>query len=157
MYAQRETYFGWTSRRVPLYAAAQPTASPVTPAASGPSIRPEDESVPSGVTLDRILPESVLHGRLVAYHDADEDRDYVAVAVGAVAGENDVPVRVAEEETLVVSAARSVINGILVGTEDDDLDELEVARQLRFGGPVRDLLEYIGARSVVVDWSPAVA
>ncbi len=79
------------------------------------------------------------------------------MAVGAVAGENDVPVRVAEEETLVVSAARSVINGVLVGTEDDDLDELEVARQLRFGGPVRDLLEYIGARSVVVDWSPAVA
>ncbi|MFX1758970.1 hypothetical protein [Rhodococcus sp. As11] len=154
MYAQRETYFGWTSRRVPLYAAAQLPATSAAPGSSAPS---DDESVPSGVTLDRLLPESLLHGRLVAYHDAGEDRDYVAVTVGAVAGETDVPVRVAAEEMLVLSAARSVANGILVGTEDDDLDELEVDRQLRFGGPVRDLLEYIGARSVVVDWSPAVA
>ncbi|WP_241383651.1 hypothetical protein [Rhodococcus sp. CH91] len=146
MYAQRDIYFGWTSRRVPLY-----STSTIEP-----DIRSDDRA-PSGVTLDRILPESLLHGRLITFHDAEDDKDYVAVTVGAVVGENDVPVRAVAEETLVLFAARSVTNGILVGTEDDDLDEREIDRQLRLGGPVRDLLEYIGARSVVVDWAAAAA
>jgi len=146
MYAQRDIYFGWTSRRVPLY-----STSTIEP-----DIRADDRA-PSGVTLDRILPESLLHGRLITFHDAEDDKDYVAVTVGAVVGENDVPVRAVAEETLVLFAARSVTNGILVGTEDDDLDEREIDRQLRLGGPVRDLLEYIGARSVVVDWAAAAA
>lgn len=146
MYAQRDIYFGWTSRRVPLY-----STSTIEP-----DIRSDDRAS-SGVTLDRILPESLLHGRLITFHDAEDDKDYVAVTVGAVVGENDVPVRAVAEETLVLFAARSVTNGILVGTEDDDLDEREIDRQLRLGGPVRDLLEYIGARSVVVDWAAAAA
>ncbi|MEU5841344.1 hypothetical protein [Rhodococcus sp. NPDC047139] len=145
MYARRDTYFGRTSRRVPLYSVAP-----------DPSVGPDDR-LPSGVTLDRILPESLLHGRLVAYHDADGDRDYVAVAVGAVAGENDVPVWAATEEALVVSAARSTVHGVLLGTDDDRLDEREIDRQLRFGGPIRELLEYIGARSVVIDWHVTAA
>lgn len=145
MYAQHDTYFGRTSRRVPLHSVAP-----------DPSVRPDDR-MSTGVTLDRILPESLLRGRLVAYHDADDDRDYVAVAVGAVAGENDVPVRAAAEETLVLSAARSAVNEILVGTDDDELDEREIDRQLRFGGPVRDLLQYLGARSVVVDSNSTAA
>ncbi|UYP18926.1 hypothetical protein OED52_20230 [Rhodococcus sp. Z13] len=148
MYAQRETYFGWTSRRVPLSSdLPRDTPRERTPHPD------EEDSAPSGVTLDRILPESLLHGRLVAYHDAEEDKDYVAVAVGEIRGEDDVPVHAVEEECLVVSAAHSPVGGILVGTDDDDLDDREIERQLRRGGPVRDLLEYLGVRSVVVDWT----
>lgn len=140
MYARRDTHFDRTYRRVPLSS----TASRLVDSP------PDNRSTPSGITLDRAVPAVPHSGRLVAYHDAVGEKDYVALAVGVVFGENDIPVRSVEEELLVLTAARCVSPEILIGSEDDDLDAVEIERQLRVGGPVRALLEYTGALSVVV-------
>lgn len=140
MYARRDTQFDRTYLRVTLHAAPPTRSGPVIPG-------------PSGVTLDHAVPASPLPGRLVAYHDAVAEKDYVALAVGTVSGQNDVPVRPVEEELLVLTAARSVEPEILLGSEDDDLDPGEIERQLHSGGPLRTLLEYTGALSVLVDRS----
>ncbi|AWH01350.1 hypothetical protein DCN13_23630 [Rhodococcus ruber] len=115
----------------------------------------------SGLTLDRRLVSDTVRGRLLAYHDADDDADYVALLIGDVAGSDDVPVRIVDEERLLVEGARSTEPAeILVGAPDDrdpDAERRELDRQLCLGGPVRSMLAHSGARSVTVDWCAVAA
>ena len=139
MYTSGEAYFSWTSRRVMLPGDERRGRSDVATEASG-------------VTLDRILTGS----RLMACRDVEQEREYVALAVGAVDGGDDVPVRVVEEERLLLHGPRSGFGPeILVGAEDDDLDDREVTRQLLDGGPLRGLLARTGAHSVAVTCASA--
>lgn len=140
-------FFSWTSRRVTLPHCLRAVAAG-TPARSG-------------LTLDRRLVSGTVRGRLLAYHDADDDADYVALLIGDVVGSDDVPVRVVDEERLLVEGARSTEPAeILVGTSDDrdpDAERRELDRQLCLGGPVRSMLAHSGARSVTVDWCAVAA
>lgn len=139
MYTSGEAHFSWTSRRVMLPDDEGHGRSGVAPDASG-------------VTLDRMLPGS----RLMACRDVEQEREYVALAVGEVDGGEDVPVRVVEEERLLLHGPRSDLGPeILVGAEDDDLDDREVTRQLLDGGPLRSLLARTGAHSVAVTCASA--
>ncbi|MFD3809704.1 hypothetical protein [Rhodococcus sp. NPDC058639] len=139
MYTSGEAHFSWTSRRVMLPEDEGHGRSDVAPDASG-------------VTLDRMLPGS----RLMACRDVEQEREYVALAVGEVDGGEDVPVRVVEEERLLLHGPRSDLGPeILVGAEDDDLDDRELTRQLLDGGPLRSLLARTGAQSVAVTCASA--
>lgn len=139
MYASNEAGAGRASRRVTL-------------GSGGGS--PADDELRAETTLDRELSAGELHGRLLAVHDAVEERDYVALMVGAVTDSEDVPVRTVDEERLLLAGARcrcpaEILVGIGVG--DDPIGVRELGRQLRRGGPLRVLLARSGARSVVLD------
>ncbi|NME80530.1 hypothetical protein [Rhodococcus sp. 105337] len=139
MYTSGEAHFSWTSRRVMLPEDDRYGRSGVAPDTSG-------------VTLDRVL----MGSRLMACRDVEQEREYVALAVGAVDGGDDVPVRVVEEERLLLHGPRSGFGPeILVGAEDDDLDDREVTRQLLDGGPLRSLLTRTGAHSVALTCASA--
>ncbi|MDO2381337.1 hypothetical protein QYS60_06425 [Rhodococcus sp. GXMU-t2271] len=139
-------FFSWTSRRVTLPRCLRAVAA---------------GTQQSGLTLDRRLASDTVRGRLLAYHDADDDADYVALLIGDVAGSDDVPVRIVDEERLLMEGARSTEPAeILVGTSDDrdpDAERRELDRQLCLGGPVRSMLAHSGARSVTVDWCAVAA
>ncbi|WP_238586287.1 hypothetical protein [Rhodococcus rhodochrous] len=139
-------FFSWTSRRVTLPRCLRAVAA---------------GTQQSGLTLDRRLASDTIRGRLLAYHDADDDADYVALLIGDVAGSDDVPVRIVDEERLLMEGARSTEPAeILVGTSDDrdpDAERRELDRQLCLGGPVRSMLAHSGARSVTVDWCAVAA
>ncbi|MDM7489408.1 hypothetical protein [Rhodococcus indonesiensis] len=139
-------FFSWTSRRVTLPRCLRAVAA---------------GTQQSGLTLDRRLASDTVRGRLLAYHDADDDADYVALLIGDVAGSDDVPVRIVDEERLLMEGARSTEPAeILVGTSDDrdpDAEWRELDRQLCLGGPVRSMLAHSGARSVTVDWCAVAA
>jgi len=144
MYTSGEAHFSWTSRRVTL---------PVVERTDRLDPRGDDDTAVdrSGMTLDRVLPDDIVHGRLMAYHDAEEEREYVALILGEVRDEEDVPVRAVDEECLLIAGAHSYRPAeILVSADDDALDDREIDRQLRGGGPLHALLTRTGARSVVV-------
>ncbi|MBH0120798.1 hypothetical protein I0Q12_15245 [Rhodococcus sp. CX] len=119
-----------------------------------------DPASQSGLTMDRRVVTETVRGRLVAYHDAEEDHDYVALMVGDVEGGEDVPVRAVGEERLLLEGGRSGLPAeILVGTGDLDeaAEQRELDRQLCCDGPLRCLLCFSGARSVTVDWCSVAA
>ncbi|KXF51986.1 hypothetical protein AXA44_47945 [Rhodococcus sp. SC4] len=115
----------------------------------------------SGLTMDALLVFDTGRGRLLAYHDADDDTEYVALLVGDVSGSCDVPVRAVGEERLLVEGGRSTLSAeILVGASDDHdsvAEQHELDRQLCLGGPLRSMLAYSGALSVTVDWCATTA
>ncbi|MFD3811226.1 hypothetical protein [Rhodococcus sp. NPDC058639] len=129
-------FFSWTARRV--------------------SLGGELQEVRRGEHLEVSLPTTTRPSHLVVYHD-DDEADYVALVVGDAAGNEDVPVHAVHEEQLLLEGGRSTAPvEILVGVPDGrDLgaQQRELDRQLCAGGPIRSMLEYSGARSVVVSWS----
>ncbi|MEE2032012.1 hypothetical protein [Rhodococcus chondri] len=144
MYASGEAHFSWTSRRVPLpHERFAPASDPTDHPGHG---------AHSGMTLDRELPPDVVHGRLLAYHDDEDERDYVALLVGEVADCEDVPVHPVDEERLLILGARSTETGeIFVSADGGEIGQRELDRQLLHGGPLRKLLAHTGARSVLID------
>jgi hypothetical protein len=62
----------------------------------------------SGLSIDRALRSGTARGRLLAYHDAVDDTDYVALLVGDVLGARDVPLRFVPEECLLIEGGRSI-------------------------------------------------
>lgn len=137
----RGAFFSWTSRRVML---PRTLTAVVSGTASG-----------SGLTMDRQVAAGTVRGRLLAYHDAEDDHDYVALMVGDVRGCDDVPVRAVGEERLLLEGGRSSLQAeILVGTDDRDeaAGQRDLDHRLCCDGPLRSLLCHSGARSVTVDW-----
>lgn len=110
----------------------------------------------AGLTIDRALESVPRPSRVVAYRD--EDTDCVALVVGDATGADDVPVHAVPEEQLILEARRSHEPvEILVGVPDGSdarVQQRELHRQLSDGGPLRSVLVYSGARSVVVRWWP---
>lgn len=131
-------FFSGSGRRVPL--SRMRRAEPV-----------RSESA-TGLTMDCEVPSATRRSRLVAYHD--DEGDYVALVVGDADGVDDVAVHAVPEEHLILEGGRSrALVEILVGVpEGSDLgvQQRELDRQLFIGGPLRSMLEYSGARSVVV-------
>ncbi|RYF46479.1 MAG: hypothetical protein EOO27_39320, partial [Comamonadaceae bacterium] len=113
-----------------------------------------------GVTLDVSLTLGPRSGRLVAYHDADWDADYVVLMMGQIIDAQDVPVRVVDEETLLVEGGRCTRPAeILIaaspigdGLGAQRVDQRIVDSQLCTGGPLRELLGLSGAVSVESQW-----
>lgn len=138
-------FFSWTARRVCLPRTLQGVDY--------------GSDAPAGLTMECDLPSALRPIRLVAYHD--DEGDYVSLVVGDAVGTDDVPVHAVPEEQLLLDGARSRASvEILVGVPDGrDLraQQQELDRQLCIGGPLRSMLAYSGARSVVVGWyRPAV-
>ncbi|MFC9839145.1 hypothetical protein ACFVKB_35875 [Rhodococcus sp. NPDC127530] len=84
--------------------------------------------------------------------------------LGETVGAHDVPVRVVDEEALLIEGSRYAHTPqLLIGdsalaiTDNPAPRRWEVGRELREGGPIRALLELSGAQSVEVDWLPATA
>nr|WP_257016090.1 hypothetical protein [Rhodococcus sp. ACS1] len=109
-------------------------------------------------------------GRLLAYHDADWDTDYVVLMIGQIIDAQDVPIRVVDEETLLLEGGRCTraaeiliaASPIGAGLGARRVDRRIVDSQLCTGGPIRDMLGLSGAVSVESQWCedaalPAVA
>jgi hypothetical protein len=138
MYTSGEANFSWTSRRVPLPHEQSARPTDVTDA--------RDDAEGSGMTLDRELPPEVVHGRLLAYHDDEDQRDYVALLVGKVEDGEDVPVHPVDEERLLLLGARSTEPAeIFVSADGNEIGQRELDHQLLHGGPLRHLLAHTGA------------
>lgn len=137
MTALSESFFSWTSRRVDLTAIDK--ASSVTP------------------ELDEPLRCGNHQARLIAMRDADTDVEYLALVVGDVSGRSDITVREVDEELLLVEGSRSPVEQeILLGVSSEyeegysGTDHLD--REVCVDGPVRSMIAWSGARSVIVDW-----
>ncbi|MGW5151792.1 hypothetical protein [Rhodococcus koreensis] len=156
MNSHSEPLFSWDSRRVVL----PRTLAPIADAASDSQRRDR-----TGVTLDVSLTIGQRSGRLLAYHDADWDAEYVVLMIGQILGEEDVPVRVVDEETLLVEGSRCTrLAEILIaaspigaGLGTQRVDRRIVDTQLCTGGPIRDMLGLSGAVSVESQWCQVAA
>lgn len=151
-----EPFFSWTARRVML----PRTLVSVAPAGGNPAGKGR-----SGITLDVTVPLGKLTGRLLAYRDTDWDTEIVVLMVGHVLGADDVPVRVVDEETILLEGERSIPPAeILVaattirdGWGTRRLARRDVDHQLCTGGPVRDAIALSGAVSVDSQWCETTA
>lgn len=142
-----EPFFSWTSRRVVVDGAVCRPAQPGQSSDQG--------------TIEIVLDVAMTVGghtaRLLAF--AESGDDYVALLVGAVAGGHDVPIRVVEEELLLITASRSTLPAeILVGipalsavVASANAPEKVLASQVCCGGPIRDMLDVAGVHSVIVE------
>lgn len=154
MNTHSEPFFSWNSRRVVL---PRTLALIASAAGDGP---PQDRP---GVTLDVSLTLGPRSGRLLAYHDADWDTDYVVLMIGQIIDAQDVPLRVVDEEALLVEGGRCTrpaeiliaASPIGAGLGAQRVDRQIVDSQLCTGGPIRDMLGLSGAVSVESQWCPA--
>ncbi|MGW5152856.1 hypothetical protein [Rhodococcus koreensis] len=146
-----EPFFSWTARRVTL------PRTLVSVVSAGGDRAGEGYS---GITLDVTVPLAARTGRLLAYRDADWDTELVVLMVGDVIGADDVPVRVVDEETILIEGQHSTQPAeILVaatiirdGCGTRRLSRRDVDHQLCTGGPVRDAIALSGAVSVDSEW-----
>lgn len=140
-----DVFFSWTLQRVML-----PRPSPSVVGAT-------DRR--SGLSMDHLVQSSNIRGRLLVYHDAADDTDYVALLVGEVLDASDVPMRFVPQESLLLKGNRSFQPvEILVGVDDtyDSDNQMRIlVRQLWDRGPIWSLLRHTGARSITVEWHPA--
>lgn len=150
-----EPFFSWTSRRVVL----PRTLTLINPSTDG--------CAPgrSRVSIDVLLPLGAHQGRLLAYRAADCETEYVALMVGQIVGSEDIPVRVVDEESLLIEGSRSTLAAeILIGARAvgsglgvRPLNQHDVDSQLCMGGPIRDMLGLSGAVSVASEWCGATS
>lgn len=142
-------FFSWTARRVSLGADRHETGTV------------ESFDFSDVLTIECPSFPATRPSHLVVCHDDEDEVDYVALILGDAAGNDDVPVHAVHEEQLLLEGERSNAPvEILVGVPDDrDLhaQQRELDRQLCTGGPLRSMLEYSGARSVIVGWAGARA
>ncbi|MDV6247451.1 hypothetical protein [Rhodococcus opacus] len=146
-----EPFFSWTARRVVL------PRTLVSVASSGGDGAGKEHD---GITLDVTVPLGARTGRLLAYRDADCGTELVVLMVGDVIGADDVPVRVVDEETVLIEGQHSTESAeILVaatmirdGWGTRRLSRHNVDHQLCTGGPVRDAIALSGAVSVDSEW-----
>ena len=135
---QEEAFFSWTARRVVL--------------------APLDAEVPDRCVLDVRMMLGDRDARLITRVDPTDDLDYTALFVGRVAGTHDVPIRVVEDETLLLVGSHSSSPAeILVCAGDvpdlgGHLTASQVDRDLHRGGPVSELVRMSRAASVLLDW-----
>ncbi|WP_193788719.1 hypothetical protein [Rhodococcus rhodochrous] len=137
MTALSEPFFSWTSRRIDLPAVAE--LGSVT------------------LELDEPLWCGNHQARLIAMRDPDTEVACLALVVGDVSGRNDVTVREVDEELLLVEGSRSTVEpAILLGISPEGgkgsrgTDHLDHA--VCVDGPVRSMIVWSGARSVIVEW-----
>lgn len=145
-----EGFFSWTARRVTL---VQPRSAAAASAGPMRTLR--------GVVDDiRVLLGSGNSGRLISHRTTDCDMQYLVLVIGKVPGVQDVPIRVVDEEVLLVEGSRSTgAPEILVADPTNGASDsagrrarAEVNRQLCCGGPLRELVTMSGAVSVDVEW-----
>ncbi|MDV6286672.1 hypothetical protein [Rhodococcus jostii] len=151
-----EPFFSWTARRVTL---PRTLVSVVSAGGDGAGEKY------SGITLDVTVPLAARTGRLLACRDAEWDTELVVLMVGDVIGADDVPVRVVDEEAVLIEGQHSTQPAeILVATTiirdgcgTRRLSRRDVDHQLCTGGPVRDAIALSGAVSVDSEWCEPIA
>jgi hypothetical protein len=152
MYTTDSAFFSWTARRVVL--AANHRADTVDGEFD------DRRAARYDVTLDITMTVGRNRGRLIAFRDATADVAYVVLILGHTNAARDVPVRIVDEDVLLIEGSREThLPVILIGVQQTPAGEAslkafrrEVNRQLCVGGPIREVLQLSEAESVDIDW-----
>lgn len=146
-----DDFFSWTTRRAVIENGRQASATPDLP---------RTHSDTAGDLPQRDLNIGlVVSGRQCRLITATQGGvDYVVLTIGSVRGRRDVPIRMVDEESLLVDASRCAADAeILIGIPIDprtanpeQCRQRMLSSQLCQGGPIRQMLSTTGVYSVLV-------